>query len=125
MPTRKPVSGFSFSRHRSTSSGRAFKYGVSAGMFSTDVRNSPGKLSRGTCKSNFGSGFPRATSAIHRQLVKQRNECRLTLQNDRFDPVLEQRNIADELDRIAQSLLGMNEQRLALRGLAVPQGLPK
>ena len=60
------------------------------------------------------------------ELREQRHQFRLNLANDVRGGILEQRRIADELQRIAKPLLGMQQDGLAgKRRVAEPQRLTK
>ena len=54
---------------------------------------------------------------------KQRGENRRTLEDNAPSPRLQQGRIADELERVAVALLGMNEDAAPLKVRAIPSGL--
>ena len=81
-----------------------------------------GRLASGQCRSKGGSGSPRPiTDATPSNVREQFLELRLHLEHDLGAGARQHRRVAHELDGVAQTLLGMQQDGLARqRGFAEP-----
>ena len=82
--------------------------------------STPGKLNSETCTSNRGSGEPPAITPVKPEALQQRHQRRLHFDDDVAAALVEQSHVADEVQRVAQPLFGMDQQRAARQRRAVP-----
>ena len=87
------------------------------GMVASVVPKIPGRLNSGAWTSKSGSGVPWAiTASMPGQRGQERGATAVAGHDHRAAPLLDQRRIADELDRVAQSLLGVQQDGPSARG---------
>ena len=80
-------------------------------MVASVVPKMPGRLSKGTCTSKGGSGAPADNELIDPgNAGAERSQGGLALEQDGAAALFDQGQIANELDRVAQALLGITRE---------------
>ena len=120
-PIRGGVRGPSRRCQTPSLAGGARRYGTSAGMLSSSVPNTNGRLSSGVTMSAGGSlSPPRSTVSTPSKRLHQRLQLDIGLQADVRTVASEQRRIAGELDHVAMPLLGTSAARACRRPPQAP-----